>query len=142
VRLECDPAIRPLALVPPFTASTEHARGLLPATVPHADAAFAAGRSALLVAALTGAPQALFAATEDRLHQQYRVPAMPQSAELLGRLRADGLAAVISGAGPTVLVLARDEDEVHRAEKDVPQGWRAISLTVEAAGAQILPTPR
>ena len=49
-------------------------------TVPHADAAFAAGRAALLVAALTGTPQALFDATEDRLHQSYRAPAMPDSA--------------------------------------------------------------
>jgi homoserine kinase len=109
--------------------------------VSHADAAFAAGRSALLVAALTGSPRAVFAATEDRLHQQYRAPAMPQSAELVAQLRADGLPAVISGAGPSVLVLARDDGQVQRCQEAVPAEWRALPLTVDAAGAQILPTP-
>ena len=86
VRRDPDPALVPVVLVPPFTASTEIARGLLPATVPHADAAFAAGRAALLVAALTGTPQALFDATEDRLHQAYRAPAMADSWRLLTQL--------------------------------------------------------
>ena len=100
-----------MALVPPFTASTELARGLLPDTVPHRDAAFTAGRAALLVTALTGSPEHLFAATEDRLHQHYRATAMPQSAALVAQLRSAGHAAVISGAGPTVLVLARGDVE-------------------------------
>ena len=138
VRLDCDPAIRPVALVPAFSASTEQARGLLPAMVPHADAAFAAGRAALLIAALTGAPHTLLAATQDRLHQQYRSPAMPQSAELLAALRAAGLAAVVSGAGPAVLVLARDEDEVARAGALTPPGWQHLALAV-AAGAHVVP---
>jgi homoserine kinase len=140
--LDCDPSIRPVALVPPFSASTKQARGLLPATVPHADAAFAAGRSALLVAALTGSPGALMAATEDRLHQPYRVPAMPQSAELLAGLRESGLPAVISGAGPTVLVLARDEAEVESAQARTPAGWTGLELAVDARGAHIVPPAR
>jgi homoserine kinase len=142
IGLECDPAIRPVALVPPFTASTEQARGLLPATVPHGDAAFVAGRAALLVAALTGSPAALMAATEDRLHQQYRQPAMPHSAELLGALRAAGLAAVISGAGPTLLVLARADDEVARAVSLAPSDWACLTLVVDTAGAHVVPPAR
>jgi homoserine kinase len=139
VRLDADSSVRPVALVPPFEASTEQARGLLPAMVSHGDAAFAASRSALLVAALTGSPRALLAGTEDRLHQQYRAPAMPESAELVAQLRADGLPAVISGAGPSVLVLARSDGQVRRCQEAVPAGWRALPLTVDAAGAQILP---
>jgi homoserine kinase len=142
IGLKCDPAIRPVALVPPFTASTEQARGLLPATVPHSDAAFVAGRAALLVAALTGSPAALMAATEDRLHQQYRQPAMPQSAELLAALRAAGLAAVISGAGPTVLVLAYTDDEVARAASLAPPDWACLPLSVDTAGAHVVPPAR
>ena len=53
---------------------TELARGLLPADVPHADAAANAGRAALLVAALGGQPDQLLAATRDRLHQRTGVP--------------------------------------------------------------------
>jgi homoserine kinase len=129
LRLDVADSLRPVVLVPPFEASTEQARGLLPATVPHADAAANAARAALLVAGLTSAPRVLFAATEDRLHQPYRAPAMPASAELVARLRAQGLAAVISGAGPTVLVLARDQVEAERVT--APDGWRRLELGVE-----------
>jgi homoserine kinase len=138
VRRDLDPAITPVALVPPFTTSTELARGLLPATVSHADAAFAAGRSALLVAALTGTPHALLDATEDRLHQAYRAPAMPDSANLVGELRSAGHAAVISGAGPTVLVLARGRVEADEVVTKAPPAWAALVLPVDPAGATVV----
>lgn len=138
VRLDCDARIRPVVFVPPFEASTEQARGLLPATVPHRDAAANAGRAALLVAALTSAPDDLLAATADLLHQQYRAPAMPVSAELVGALRADGLAAVISGAGPTVLVLAGDELEVEKATRHAPANWQVRELAVLARGGHVV----
>lgn len=139
IRRDLDPTIVPVALVPPFTASTELARGLLPPTVPHADAAFAAGRAALLVAALTGTPQALLAATEDRLHQSYRAPAMPDTARLVARLRANGHPAVVSGAGPTVLVLARGDIEAERMLSAAPDGWTAVALRVDPTGACLVP---
>jgi homoserine kinase len=142
VRLDCDPRVRPVALVPPFEASTEQARGLLPDAVPHRDAAFVAGRAALLVAALTVMPERLFAATEDRLHQQYRAPALPQSASLVATLRDEGLPAVISGAGPSVLVLARDQLEVERATTLTPDGWRCLELDVAVRGGHVVPQPR
>lgn len=138
VRRDVDPAVLPVVLVPPFTASTELARGLLPNAVPHADAAFTAGRAALLVGALTGTPQALFDATEDRLHQSYRASAMPQSYELVTALRAAGHPAVISGAGPTVLVLARGELEARSVLDRVPEGWQAHELAVDPDGARPL----
>lgn len=135
VSLPCDERVRPVLLVPPFEASTAAARGLLPATVAHRDAAANAGRAALLVAALTGAPEHLLAATRDRLHQSYRAVAMPESARLVDDLRAAGLAAVISGAGPTVLVLARADDEIERARAAAPSGWWAGTPAVLPAGA-------
>ncbi|MCA1676670.1 MAG: homoserine kinase, partial [Actinobacteria bacterium] len=85
------------------TSSTDATRGLLPAGVPHADAAFTAGRAALAVHALTEDPQLLLAATEDRLHQPYRRPAYPSTARLVDELRSAGVPAAVSGAGPTVL---------------------------------------
>jgi homoserine kinase len=138
IHRDVDPVVTPVVLIPPFTASTETARGLLPETVPHSDAAFAAGRSALLLAALTATPQALFDATQDRLHQSYRAPAMPRSAELVAELRGRGLPAVISGAGPTVLVLARGAKESQAALGAAPEGWTARALPVDAAGGQLL----
>ncbi len=139
VRRDLDPAVVPVALVPPFEASTERARGLLPATVSHADAAASAGRAALLVAALTGTPQALFDATEDRLHQAYREPAMPDTLALVRALRDRGLPAVVSGAGPTVLVLARGAAEAESATTLLPGGWAADTLAPDPLGARLIP---
>jgi homoserine kinase len=117
----------------------------LPAVVPHADAAFTAARSALLVAVLSAtvtSPDALFAATEDRLHQPYRAAAAPQTAALVAELRAIGSAAVVSGAGPTVLVLARDEVEVQRVRTLAPADWRCEQRPVDPLGAHVVAVPR
>jgi homoserine kinase len=128
--------------VPGATLSTDHARTLLPATVPHADAAFNAGRAALLVHALTGEPGLLLAATEDRLHQRQRAAAMPESLELLDRLRAAGHAAVVSGAGPSLLVLARRPDEAGEIAGLTPPGWTVLPLQVDLHGVTVQAPPR
>ena len=139
--------VLPVVLVPGETLSTSVARGLLPDVVPHADAAFNAGRAALLVHALTAHPAALLEATEDRLHQQQRRPAMPASLALVDRLRAAGHAAVVSGAGPSVLVLGRrtDGDPADPAgaalatevSRSAPGGWRVLPLGVDLRGARV-----
>jgi homoserine kinase len=130
--------LRVVALVPPFGSSTEAGRKTLPSAVPHSDAAFTAGRAALLIAALTASPELLFAATEDRLHQPYRVEAMPATAGLLARLRSDGLPAVLSGAGPAVLVLAGSSAEMSRALAHAPPQWEARALAVDSSGAAMI----
>lgn len=129
--------VHPLVLVPTAMLSTHVARGLLPSVVPHGDAAFNAGRAALLVHALTSEPDLLLAATEDRLHQEQRAPAMPDTATLLRGLRAAGQAAVVSGAGPSVLVLGARPDVVDVVTRLVPEGWRLLDLQVEPGGARV-----
>jgi homoserine kinase len=104
VRTHVDPRISLLALIPDFELSTSKARKALPESVPHLDAAFNVARSSLLVHALGSRPDLLLAATEDRLHQEYRRDVMRRSYDLVTTLRAAGVAAVISGAGPTVVV--------------------------------------
>jgi homoserine kinase len=138
VRLEPDAALSPVLFVPPATASTDDARDVLPLQVPHADAAFNAARSALLVTALTARPETLLAATDDRLHQPYRAAAFRDSAALVGKLRATGLPAVVSGAGPTVLVLARTPAEVGAALEQAPEGWRAEQVAIAPTGAHVV----
>jgi hypothetical protein len=135
-----DPAdsIVPVVFVPGKPVLTETARGLLPRTVPHVDAAANAGRAALLVEALTRSPELLLPATEDRLHQEYRAPAMPESAALVVRLRADGIPAVISGAGPTVMALA-DADTADKVEQLAGEDWAANRLRLDPDGASVLP---
>lgn len=136
IRLEPRDDLRATALVPSTELATATARGLLPASVPHADAAHAAGRAALLVAALTGVQDdgLLLPATEDRLHQGYREPAMPATLALVAALRSAGHAAVVSGAGPTVLVLATGEAPAVTA----PAGWRVLRLDPDRAAASVV----
>ena len=117
-----DPRIIAVVFVPPEPVSTELARGLLPAQVPHADAAADAGRSALLVAALAGRPEQLHRATRDFLHQDYRRPAMPGSLTLVDELRADGVAAIVSGAGPTVLAFTHGPGGARELVRPVSRG--------------------
>jgi homoserine kinase len=142
VRVPVDERVRAVVFVPPFALSTELARGLLPASVPHADAAASTGRAALLVAALGGVPEHLLAATRDYLHQDYRRPAMPDSLALVDALRADGVPAVVSGAGPTVLAFVADGVPGLPAADDVasrcPTGWTARELGVDRAGIRAL----
>ncbi len=137
-RVDVHPDIRPVAFVPSSKASTKKVRGLLPDTVPHADAAANSARTALLALALTSHPGLLLDATEDRLHQSYRESAMPRTAALVAGLRADGVPAVVSGAGPTVLALA-SAATVEAVAARHPRGWEVLPLAVEPKGASVLP---
>jgi homoserine kinase len=130
VRLTPAAAVQPTLLVPAERGLTAQARAALPETVPHADAALTAGRAALLVHALTVEPSLLLEATEDRLHQGYRAPAMPATANLVASLRTAGVAAVVSGAGPSVLALT----EAPAAWAPGP-GWQVLRLRVATVGA-------
>jgi len=132
--------VSPLVLVPSFKMSTAKARALQPDSVPHEDAVFNVSRSALLIAALTQSPELLLDATEDRLHQSYRASAMPKTDELIQALRENGHAAVVSGAGPSVLVLASDPAERLEAAKFVANSfpeWKALLLAVDFKGATV-----
>ena len=137
-RVQVHPDVRPVAFVPSTKASTKKVRGLLPETVPHADAAANSARTALLGFAMTSTPSLLLDATQDYLHQSYRASAMPRSAALVAALRADGIPAVISGAGPTVLALA-SAATVDAISARHPRGWEVLPLAVEPHGAVVLP---
>ena len=139
VRSEVEAAL--VVFVPPYEVSTSEARRLLPAEVPHADAARNAGRAALLVAALTGRSDELLAATQDDLHQGYRSPAMPESFEFMSELRQTDVPAVISGSGPTVLAFAGTAADSDTLVARCPTGWTARALQVANTGAhRISPT--
>lgn len=142
IRLPVLEEIRPVLCVPAQGLATATARGALPATVPHRDAAANAARSALLVAALTRDPSVLFDATQDYLHQRYRADVMPATADLLGRLRAAGVAATVSGAGPAVLALTVDgrnpgPDLVDSIAAETGIGWRISPLDIDRQGATL-----
>ncbi len=109
IRLDVLPEVSFRVNVPDRHVPTALARHVLPVDVPRADAIHQVLASTLLVTALTSAPQHLLAATRDWIHQPYRRPLMPESADLMDRLRRAGVPAVISGAGPTVLAMGTAE---------------------------------
>lgn len=135
--------VKPLVFVPEHVMSTALARSLQPESVPHEDAVFNLSRSALLIAALIQSPELLLTATEDKLHQSYRAAAMPETNRLIALLRENGFAAVVSGAGPSILVLASDPGqrlvaaELVAKVSDTP--WRALMLAVDFQGGTVLP---
>ncbi|APU13465.1 MULTISPECIES: homoserine kinase [Actinoalloteichus] len=102
-RLEPHDTLSPVVLVPATESTTAVTRGLLPERVPLSDAAFALGRAALAVTALTSRPDLLLPAIDDRLHQPYRAAAWPATMAVVTALRAAGVPAAVSGAGPSVL---------------------------------------
>ncbi|WP_250001930.1 homoserine kinase [Actinoplanes sp. M2I2] len=132
VRLPASSRVHPTVFIPAERGYTSSARAALPSGVPHADASFNAGRAALLTHALTTDPGLLFPATEDRLHQGYRAEAMPGTASLVAALRSVGVAAVVSGAGPSVLALTEVPADFHPGTS-----WRAETLGVDGDGALV-----
>lgn len=136
VRLDPHASLRVVVAIPDFEVPTKTARASLPTSVPHADAAFNAGRSSLLVHAMTAAPEYLLDATDDRLHQQPRRGMYPASMDLVDRLRAQGIAAAISGAGPTVIAFVT-VDEVDSTVGAIGSGWKVLPLAIREAGAGV-----
>ena len=144
VRLTPPDDIHPVAFIPDFELRTADARAALPATVPHGDASFNVARGALLAAVLSGNAQAsggvdlhslLMEATRDRLHQEQRRAAMEPSLALVDWLRGAGFAAVVSGAGPTVLSLESVGADIRRDA--AAAGWRVVPMGVAPQGVQI-----
>jgi homoserine kinase len=136
LRLEPHSDLKPILLIPGESSATAVTRRLLPDRVPHVDAAFAAGRSALAVQAVTTRPDLLLAATADRLHQDYREAAWPATLRLVRILREHGLAACVSGAGPTVMVLTQDGKLPNGVDL---AGFDIRELPVDRLGVQVKP---
>ncbi|GAA3649377.1 homoserine kinase [Microbacterium marinilacus] len=133
--------VAPVVFVPDRTMSTSTARSVLAAEVSREDAVFNVSRSALLIAALTQSPDLLLSATEDKLHQERRAQAMPETFALVGALRDRGLAAVVSGAGPSVLVLADGPGQRLEADAVVTEitggSWQSLMLAVDFKGGTV-----
>jgi homoserine kinase len=121
--------------------STSLARSLQPPQVSREDAVFNVSRTALLIAALMQSPELLLDATADRLHQDYRAEAMPETHKLVTALRAAGFAAVVSGAGPSVLVLAdgpgHRQEAVELADSVTDTPWEGLMLAVDVRGGTV-----
>ena len=139
VHLPVDPRIKVMAFIPATPLATKKARTMLPETIPFADALRNSSNAALLTQALTIRPDLLFTATEDFLHQSYRQEAMPASFALMTKLREAGIAAFISGAGPTVLALHTEGDEESiQLSRAGGAKFEGKSLEIASRGATLL----
>ncbi len=136
VQLPLPEGFRAIVYVPDFECGTSEARAVLPETVSRGDAVAQAITAAALPLALTVRPDLLFDATFDRLHQQYRAPLMPQSFDLMTGLRAVGVPAAISGAGPTVIAVGLP-DQLAAAEGVAADGF-AVHRLAPGGGVQLL----
>lgn len=137
LRLVPHPEVVPVVFTPETQLSTATARAVLPAQVRLADAAANSARAALLIHAVTSTPEHLLDGTREWLHQEPRRPSYPASMALVDRLRADGHAAVISGAGPSVLVLATSATATAVSETG-GEGWRVLLPGIPERGAEVL----
>lgn len=131
VPLRLHPDIHLFTAIPQQRSSTAEARVLLPGQVSHHDARFNVSRAALLVVALTERPDLLLAATEDVLHQPQRAHAMVASAEYLKLLRRCQIPAVLSGAGPAVIILTTEPElPAEVLEFGAANGFAVSEMTV------------
>ncbi|ALQ31182.1 serine kinase [Arthrobacter sp. YC-RL1] len=136
--------VRAVLAIPSNGLSTEVARGVLPAQIAHADAAANTASGALLIHALSNDPSHLLGGTVDYLHQSYRAASMPESSALIALLREHQLAAVVSGAGPTVLALVAGDAQERLAGELIEQfsaqssvSWRAEFPRLAANGVTV-----
>ena len=146
VRAELPENLKFVTFVPDFEMKTADARSVLPEEYSRKNAVFDLSRAALMASSLlTEKWENLRIASEDRLHQPYRLPLIPKSESLLsGAYEKGALAAFLSGAGPTLLAIF-DDSVLSAAEKakellDDPAytGWEAFVLTVDNAGTALL----
>ena len=137
-RIADDTPAVPIALIPDTTVSTAEARASLPTAIAHEDAAFTAGRAALLGAALASGSTELFAAAlADRLHEPYRASGAPLLAAVRNDPPAHALGSTLSGSGPTVIVWAvRDSADAcaHELAERFPDA-SVLTLPVSRRGA-------
>lgn len=134
IRRQVHPDIRLAVFTSAVQSSTKAARDMLPSRISHSDAAANSAATAVLLHALTQDPAYLLDGTSDLLHQQYRASAMPESAALVADLRKVGVAAVVSGAGPSVLALLQSPTDLAQF---VRPGFELAELLVDTRGAQV-----
>jgi homoserine kinase len=146
VSLPVPAVLRFALLVPDREASTAEARAALPGQYPRPDAVFNVGRTALLLAALARERWDLLGdAMADRLHQPYRGRTLfPWLARVIAAARQAGaFGAALSGAGPSVLAVARAgdakavADAMHEALSRDGLGSRTLVLAADSTGVRV-----
>ncbi len=146
VKQEVYTKLRFVAMIPDFELKTEKARACLPNEISHKDAVYNLSRAALFSASLlTGKFENLRTAVHDKLHQPYRMALIPHAREVFDIAYAHGAyAAYISGAGPTVMAIADEENQYFAGKMRFSldnaglTGWQVHDLKIDNAGCVLL----
>jgi len=131
-----------IALIPPFTLATKHSRSVLPNVIPRQDAIKNVSQLALLLASLiNGYDEGLKIGFKDVLHQPYRGKLIDQFDQITSSLEEDTrvLGWYLSGAGPTIMALIREEDkkrvvEIKEKLGNSIKGWQVQKLQLDTCG--------
>ena len=102
-----------VVLVPDVAIATEDARAVLPQEVSRPDAVYNMARVAALVNAMASSRlQDLAWATDDKLHQPYRLKLFPaMEAIFVGAMAGGALGVFLSGSGSTILALTQGNEQ-------------------------------
>ena len=129
-----------VALIPDFPLSTAFARSVLPQQLPREDGVYNISHAALVLKALeTGNEALLKLALQDKVHQPYRKSLITDYDAIAAEVEALGASMCISGAGPTLLCLTKNEEVVRALAEKLPavttKNWRVVPLKAVAQGA-------
>lgn len=145
VSVPVDRHVKFVALIPPETLKTSHARSVLPQTVSRENAVFNLSRAALMTASLfSGSLENLKVATDDMLHQPFRM-GLINGAETAFRVafEAGAYGVYISGAGSTVMAIIGENDNSFaetvaiELKKNGIFNWTVTELKTDSVGAVV-----
>ena len=143
VNFPLHPEWKILALIPEFNLPTPLARSVLPKDVSREDAIYNVAHGAMVLKALElGDEKLLRTAMQDRIHQNYRRGLITDYDKIEGLVRTTGAAFCLSGAGPTLLCITRNDALEEVLEKKLPAmtqaAWQVLPLHVEFQGARVI----
>lgn len=145
IKKELNDDINFIAFYPNRILKTEIARNVLPEKINFKDAVFNTGRASLLTASfLSGDYSMLKIASEDMLHQKYRMALIPEMYECFDKaLSCGAYSAFLSGAGPTIMAVCSKENidrvvnGVGNVYKNMGISYRVYKLKCDNKGAYV-----
>ena len=144
VRCEWDMSIKAVVAIPSIRLSTNEARRAMPKAIPISDAVMNLGALTLLLKGLrTGDGDLISDGMYDRLHEPYRWRLIKGGLEVRqAALNAGAWGCAISGAGPSILALCKEEngpnvsDSMRHTWEGFGVGCRAPILNLQTEGSQ------
>ncbi|ABS34291.1 homoserine kinase [Clostridium botulinum] len=143
-KVKVSEGIKFCALIPDFTLSTEKARAVLPKSIDYKDGIFNVGRTALMISALNNGDFHLIKyACKDKLHQDYRAKLIENFYSIKKQCeKLNSLGVFLSGAGPTIMVMLREEDKdfsknIKSFLETLKNKWEVRELKIDKLGTVV-----